>query len=277
MSKKFLERVLNILSTLVLVIALLFFLFPIFWMFMTSIKTPFDTFAIPPVWFFKPTWENYINTFVNNAYYKYLWNSFFVTSVSILIATLISALAAYATSRFPFRGKHKILLSMLVFYTVPGISYAIPLYVLFSKLKIYDTPVALITIFTALTIPFATWVLHGYFVSIPRELEDSAMVDGCSRIQALFKIVMPLATPGIAATAILTFISTWNNFLYPAILAGSKTKTMPVAVAAFITDTRIEWGQAAAVSTAIMIPVLVLIIFTQKFIVQGLVAGAVKE
>ncbi len=260
-----------------LAVALVFFLFPIFWMFLTSIKQPQDTFAIPPVWIFKPTWENYIKTFIEGDYYKYLFNSLKITSISILLATIVSTLAAYATSRFKFKGKTSLLMSLLVFYTIPGIAYAIPLFMIYGQLKLQDTPLGLIIIFTALTIPFSTWVLHGYFVSIPKDLEDSAMVDGCTRLGALTKVILPLAAPGVAATAILTFISTWNSFLFPAILAGSKTKTLPVAVAAFITDTRIEWGQASAVACAVILPVLILILFAQRFIILGLTSGAVKE
>jgi len=267
----------NILSYTFLMIAVIFFLFPIFWMLFTSLKEAKDTFAFPPIWVFKPTFENYSSTFVDGSFFKSLITSFEVTTISVLIATMISTLAAYATSRFQFRGKSSLLLSLLVFYTIPGIAYAIPLYMIYGKLKIQDTPLGLIIIFIALTIPFATWVLHGYFISIPRDLEDCAMVDGCSRLGALVRIVLPLSAPGVAATTILTFISTWNNFLYPAILAGSKTKTLPVAMSGFITDLRIEWGQAAAVASAVIIPVMILILLAQRYIVLGLVAGAVKE
>jgi len=259
-----------------LAVVLVLFLFPIFWMFLTSIKRPVDTFAIPPVWVFKPTWENYARTFLHKEYYRYLWNSLSITIASIVLATFLSALAAYGTSRFRFVGRNQLLLGLLIFYTIPGIAYAIPLFLVFGRLGLLDTALGLILVFTALTIPFATWVLHGYFVSIPRDLEEAAMVDGCSRLRALFRVTLPLAAPGVAATAVLTFISTWNSFLYPAILAGSRTKTLPVAVAAFITDTRIEWGQAAAVASTIIIPVLALTIAAQRFIVMGLTGGAVK-
>lgn len=267
----------NILSFTFLAAAVVFFLFPIFWMLMTSLKETKDTFASPPVWLFKPTFDNYVSTFVDGDLLNSLVTSLGVTSIAVLVATMISTLAAYATSRFQFRGKSSLLLSLLVFYTIPGIAYAIPLYLIYGKLKIQDTPLGLIIIFIALTIPFATWVLHGYFISIPRDLEDCAMVDGCTRIGALIRIVLPLSAPGVAATTILTFISTWNNFLYPAILAGSKTKTLPVAMSGYITDLRIEWGQAAAVASAVIIPVMILILLAQRYIVLGLVAGAVKE
>jgi multiple sugar transport system permease protein len=277
MQNKTFTRILNFLSFTFLAGALVFFLFPVFWMFLTSIKSPQETFAIPPVWIFTPTFENYVKTFVEGEYFNYFLTSLFVTSISIFLATIVSALAAYATSRFSFRGKSSLLLSLLVFYTVPGIAYALPLYLIYGNLKIQDTPLGLIIIFVALTIPFATWVLHGYFSSIPRDLEDCAMVDGCSRLGALIRIVLPLSAPGVAATAILTFISTWNSFLYPAILAGSKTKTLSVAMGAFITDTRIEWGQGAAAASAVILPIMILILLAQRFIILGLVAGAVKE
>lgn len=246
-------------------------------MFVTSIKQPQQTFVIPPVWLFKPTIENYRKTFLEGAYSQYLITSFVVTTTSIALATIISIFAAYTTSKRQFRGKAALLMGLLVFYTMPGIAYPIPLFMIYWRLGLLDTPWGLIIVFTALTIPFSTWVLHGYFISIPKELEDSAMVDGCTRLTALTRIILPLAAPGVAATAILTFIATWNAFLYPAILAGSKTKTLPVAVAAFITDTGIEWGQASAVASAVILPVLILILFGQRFIVLGLTSGAVKE
>lgn len=267
----------HIINFSILIIALIFFLFPIFWMFLTSIKSPFETFLIPPVWIFQPTWENYINTFLQGQYYKYFWNSFIITTLSIVFATILASLMAYGTTRFRFRGKTTFLLGLLIFYMIPEIAYAIPLFLLFGRLGILDTKFTLILVFTALTIPFSTWVLHGYFQSIPRELEDSALIDGCSRLGALFRIILPLSAPGIAATMILTFITTWNNFLFPAILGGTKTQTLPVAVAGFITDTRIEWGQASAVASVIILPVLILIVLGQKLIIQGLVSGAVKE
>ncbi len=277
MKQKTYNFIISIISYLFLFVALMFFLFPVFWMFVTSIKQPQQAFAIPPVWLFKPTFENYTKTFLEGNYGQYMLTSLVVTTVSIMLATTISILAAYATSRFHFRGKATLLMSLLVFYTMPGIAYAIPLFMIYGRLNLLDTPVGLIIVFTALTIPFSTWVLHGYFISIPKELEDSAMVDGCTRLTALTRIILPLAAPGIAATAILTFIATWNAFLYPAILAGSKTKTLPVAVAAFITDTRIEWGQASAVASAVILPVLILILLGQRFIVMGLTSGAMKE
>ncbi len=269
--------IVKVLNYGLLAVVLVLFLFPILWMFLTSIKRPVDTFAIPPVWVFKPTWENYVQTFLHKEYYRYLWNSLSITTASIVLATFLSALAAYGTSRFRFVGRNQLLLGLLIFYTIPGIAYAIPLFLVFSRLGLLDTALGLILVFTALTIPFATWVLHGYFVSIPRDLEEAAMVDGCSRLGALFRVTLPLAAPGVAATAVLTFISTWNSFLYPAILAGSRTKTLPIAVAAFITDTGIEWGQAAAVASTIIIPVLALTIAAQRFIIMGLTGGAVKE
>jgi len=269
--------IINSLNYGFLIVVLALFLFPIFWMFLTSIKHPVDAFAMPPIWVFKPTWENYILTFLHKEYYRYLWNSLVVTTISIVIATFISALAAYGTARYRFIGRTQVLLGLLIFYTIPGIAYAIPLFLLYSRLGLLDTALGLILVFTALTIPFATWVLHGYFVSIPPDLEEAAMVDGCSRLAALFRVTLPLAAPGVAATAVLTFIATWNSFLYPAILAGSKYKTLPVAVAAFITDTRIEWGQAAAVASAIILPVLALTVAAQKFIILGLTSGALKE
>jgi multiple sugar transport system permease protein len=277
MNKKPGDLVISIISYLFIGTSLLFFLFPVFWMFLTSIKPPQDVFAIPPKWIFKPTWVNYTTAFVKKDYLKYLWNSFFITSISVIVATVIAAMAAYVTARFRFKGKNTMLLGLLVFYTMPGIAYAIPLFLWFSALKIIDTPLALIIVFTALTIPFATWVLNGYFVSIPRDLEEAAMIDGCSQWGALFRVVLPLAAPGVAATAILTFIGTWNSFLYPAILAGSKTITLPTAIATFITNTSIEWGQAAAVASVIILPVVILVLLGQRYIIMGLVSGAVKE
>jgi len=259
-----------------LLLILLVFLFPIIWMFLTSVKHPIDAFTMPPVWIFRPTWENYKAIFVQGRFYYYFLNSVVITTVSVFLATLVSSIAAYSFARFRFFGSRQILLGLLLFYMVPAIAYAIPLFMIFSRFNLLDTHLGLILVYTALTIPFSTWVLNGYFVTIPKELEESAMLDGCSRIASLFKIVLPLAAPGITATAIIVFIATWNAFIFTAILASTRAKTLPLAVTGFITDKGIMWGQATAAATVIIIPIFIMIVLAQKYIIMGLIRGGVK-
>lgn len=259
-----------------LLLILLVFLFPIIWMFLTSVKRPIDAFTMPPVWIFRPTLENYKAIFVQSRFYYYFLNSVVITTVAVFLATLVSSIAAYSFARFKFFGNRQILLGLLLFYMIPAIAYAIPLFMIFSRFSLLDTHLGLILVYTALTIPFSTWVLNGYFVTIPKELEESAMLDGCSRIAALFKIVLPLATPGITATAIIEFIATWNAFIFTAILASTRAKTLPLAVTGFITDKGIMWGRATAAAIVIIIPVFIMIVLAQKYIIMGLTRGGVK-
>jgi multiple sugar transport system permease protein len=160
---------------------------------------------------------------------------------------------------------------------MPGISYLVPWFILFSRLKLTGTYLALILSHLVITLPMTIWMMIGYFEDIPVELDDAALIDGCNQFQAFWKVALPLTKPGIAATAILSFIFSWNNFLFSLVLSGQHTRPLPVAIFSFISYTQVDWGGLNAAAFIVTLPIIVLILFVQKHIVSGLTLGAVKQ
>ncbi len=258
------------------IIALIYSLFPIIWLFLTSIKPRALTFAIPPVWLFPPTLENYAQVFVFGSFPKYFANSLLVALSSTAIAAITGTLAAYAFARFEFRGRDTLQVLALVPQVLPPITIIIPLFAIFRSIDLVDHPIALILTYQSFTIPLVIWTMIGFFRDVPRDLEEAALIDGASRIGALWRIVLPLVTPGLAAAAILSLIYCWNEFLYAVILTGRDAKTVPVAISGFITNKDILWGRIAASGTVVLLPVLLFALSVQRYLVRGLARGAVK-
>lgn len=251
-------------------------LFPVFWMFLTSFKPKALTFAIPPVWFFKPTLENYQQVFLFGEYPRYFANSLIVGIATTLIAVTVGSLAAYAFARFDFPGRSTLQILLLVPQIIPPITIVIPLFVLFRTLNLTDNLATLVFSYLSFAIPIAIWILVGFFRDVPRDLEEAALIDGASRFQALWKVIYPLVTPGLTAAAILIFIGCWNEFLYAVILTGRDTKTVPVAIASFISNKDILWGRIGAAGTVMLLPVTAFALSVQRYLVHGLSKGALK-
>lgn len=270
------RRVQPILLYFGLMAAVALSLFPLFWMFLTSIKPRALTFAIPPVWIFPPTAENYERVFLFGPFPKYFLNSLLVALSATAISLLVGSLAAYAFARFNFRGSRGLQMLVLIPQVIPPITIIIPLFVIFSRVNLIDRPPALIFSYLSFTIPLAIWMMVGFFRDIPRELEEAAMIDGASRWQAIWLVAFPLAAPGMAATAILSFIYCWNEFLYAVILTGRDSKTVPVAITGFITNRDILWGRIAASGSVVLLPVLAFALSVQRYLVRGLSKGAIK-
>jgi len=270
------RRIENIVVYLFLAVVYIVVLFPILWTFLTSIKNPTETFLIPPVWMFKPTVENYLDAFGKKPFFFYMMNSAILTISATGLATLFGSLAGYSFARFRFFSKDFLFFGILSTRMVPVIAILIPLYVQFWNWGLLDSYLAMILVYTARTVGYATWQMHAFFQSIPKDLDESAMIDGCSRLGALIRVVLPLSLPGVISFVILNLIYLWNDFIVATILTGRNTKTVTVAIAGFITYLNIQWGSAAAASTIVMLPMMVLVISLQKYIVSGLLAGAVK-
>jgi multiple sugar transport system permease protein len=258
----------------VLLVALLVpFLFPLAWMFMSSLKTQVQNTAYPPVWFFRPTLENYREVFVKNPFFTFTLNSVVVAAGSTGLALLLGLPGAYAIARFKRTG---IALAILTARMAPGIGYLIPWFILFTKAKLIDTYTALILTHLIVALPLVLWVMIGFFEDVPGELIEAARVDGCTHFSAFLRVALPLVKPGMVATGILSFIFSWNNFLFSLIIAGFKTRTLPIAVYNFLSYEEINWGGLTAAATVITLPVLILALLVQKHIVRGLTLGAMK-
>jgi multiple sugar transport system permease protein len=260
----------------------LFALFPAFWMISTSFKSRWDAFRLPPVWInFTPTLEHYFAVLTGTGWAstpmpKLLLNSVIVSFSSSALALLCGALAAYGLSRFPTRyNKH---LSMWILSTrmFPPVAVAIPVFLMVSDLNLIDSYWALIIPYAAFNMSFVVWMMKSFFDQVPVELEEAAMIDGCSRLSAFFRIVLPLTIPGLIATAVFVLILSWNEFLFALLLTRTEARTAPVAASDFVTLYGIQWGQLTAHATLISAPIIVLGLLFQRYIVKGLTLGAVK-
>lgn len=260
---------------IVIALFLFFFLFPIFWVIITSLKSRVQTFAIPPVWIFKPTWQSYRAIFTEMQFSHYLLNSAVIAILNTVLVVFTGSLAAYSIARFK-TGGNNLSFWILSIRMIPPIVVAVPLFIALNKLRMIDTHLALILLYTTLNLPLAVWIMRAFFMEIPEELEESAMIDGCSRMQALWRIVLPLARPGLAATAIFCFIFSWNEFLFALIFTRIVAKTAPLAMTALMTEREIYWGNICAGATLVIVPVIVFSLIVQKHIVRGLTFGAIK-
>ena len=266
----------DILRAFLLLLVLIFCLFPIIMIVVTSLKTRVDAMAMPPVWIFKPTFANYTGIFSMYDFALYFKNSIIAASVSTLVAVVLGAPAAYVLARYKFRAKENLAFWILSQRMTPAIAAIIPLFILLRTVSLLDTLVGLIIVYTTFNLPFLIWMMRGFFEDLPIELEESAMVDGCSRYGAFFRVALVLAAPGLAAAAIFTFLFTWNEFLFALILTGTRARTMPVAVQLFMRETGIDWTHMCAAAVVMMIPMLIFTMFIQRYLVRGLTFGAVK-
>lgn len=271
------KRLGRALTYLALIVVSFLSLAPILYLLITSFKEPELTFAIPPVWNFTPTLVNYEEVLGSANFGKYFLNSLMIALSTTLIALALGTLAAYGFSRFRFRGAFWLRIGTLIPQMLPPIIIVVPLYVLFSALDWIDTQQALVVSYLTFTIPLSVWMMIGFFNDVPVELEEAAMIDGCSRFHALLRISLPLVAPGMAATAILGFLYCWNEFLYAVILTGRESRTLPVIITSFMTNRSVLWGRIAASGSLVLIPVLVFALLAQRYLVRGLARGAVKQ
>ena len=257
----------------IVLLVLAFFLAPFLWMLLSSVKSALQIIELPPRLLFRPTLANYITVFETQNFVRYIWNSLVVGGGSTLLGLLLGLPAAYSIARHKQRG---LALAILLARIVPGITFLIPLFILFRALGLVDTYVSLILAHLLVGLPFIVWVMVPFFEAIPVSLEEAAKVDGASVLQMFVRVLLPISGPGIVTGAILAFVFSWNNFMFSIVLATNKTKTLPVAVYNFISYAQIDWGGLMAAAVVITLPVLVLALLTQRYIVKGLTSGAVK-
>ncbi|MGI9334776.1 MAG: carbohydrate ABC transporter permease [Gammaproteobacteria bacterium] len=250
---------------------------PIWVMIATSFKNEVVVQDATPLWFFfAPTLDNYQYILTRGKFDRYLTNSLIVGVVATLLTLLLGGFCAYALARTRFHGRRLIANSTLLLRMVPPAVLAVPAFAIVSILELDNDLAVLIFFYTALNLPFAIWLLFGFYKQIPVELEEAAIIDGASPLQVFFRVLLPLMKSGYAVAGIFTFRIAWNEFILALLLTGRTTRTLPVAAAGFITDTGVEWGRIMAMGTLIVIPPLLFTFFAARQIISGMTAGAVK-
>ena len=292
----------TVLQYAVLILLALIALGPIIVMFITSFKTQVDIMSSDSMWVFQPTLDNYTHVF-ENKFDLFLRNSIIVSLASTVLSLLVAGMAAYALSRLEFPGRSPIAYFTLIIRMVPPAVLAIPIFILWLNWELFlfdlidatpflyemenpdpylfaeglvDGRIGLTLFYTALNLPFAIWLLIGFLRQIPTEIEEAAIVDGCSQWQVFTRIIFPLMRPGLAVAAIFTFRISWNEFLLALVLTDRNTRTLPVGITLFLTEQGVQWGRIMAMGTLIVIPPLVLTFVAARQIIAGMTAGAVK-
>lgn len=272
------QRYANLLTYGVLILATLFAVLPLAWGLSTSFKPAIEVSAWPPSWIPKNfTLDNYAAVLNNAKYIRYLLNTLLVTFLVMIIGIGLAAHAAWPVARHRFKGKSVLLFLMWATIMIPGVSIIVPLYLISVDIGLYDTYAILVIVYCASVIPTLVWLLRGFVSSVPVELEESALIDGCSRSGVFYKIVLPLLRPGLGSAAVLVFVTVWNEFLIGyALVLSDERRLIQVGVYYFVTDAGIEWGPLTAGMFISVIPVVLLFAGLQKYFIQGLTGGAVK-
>jgi len=266
---------LRIIYTLVVVAVLVWTLYPLLWIVFASIKPKSAQFL--PIWFgFKPTLDNYRTFFSNSEFARCFLNSFIVTLLAVLLSLLVGTPTAYALARFKIKRKSGIMIFVLLARMTPPVVLVLPFFLIAKRLDLSGTYAALVGMGAFLSVPFVIWMMRGFFTEIPVEIEESAVVDGCSRFKAICKVVLPLAAPGFAATAVLCALLVWNEFFFALVLSGSKTRTLPVLVNMFVSEKSVDWGTMSAAGIITVLPLIIFGLMAQKHLVRGLTMGSIK-
>jgi len=274
-SKKLKKRLADFFTYFLLTLFSLIILLPVLWVVRTSFATELIAYEIPPRFIFRPTLENYLELFKVNHFEVYFRNSLITALATTLISVPIAALGGYAFARYRTGGL-PLQFGVLGTQMLPGIVLILPIFVLFKELGLTNTLYGLILAYMTFNLPFLVWILMGFFENIPKELEEAAWIDGASPSRAFFSVVFPITAPGIMAGAVLSFIMCWNEFLFALILTGSGTSTVPVSLAAMATQRGVLIGKLAAGTTLGILPMVLISLFVQKYLVRGLTFGAIK-
>jgi multiple sugar transport system permease protein len=270
------SRLLSNLTIIIIVIACLISLIPYLWTFLSGFKQRTDILATTPKLFFTPTLSNFPEVFIKNGFLQYLWNSVSTAVLTVALSLLVGVPCAYAFSRFHILGKKHLYFYYLTTRMCPGVAEALPLYILFSKFGLLGTTVGLMLAHCTFILAFVIYVMRSFFDDVPTELDHAALVDGYGEFGTFWHAILPIVKPGIAATALLAFIFSWNEMLFGLILGGQAAKTLPASFSGLITPHGTFWGQLCAAAGVVTLPVIILAIFLQKYLIQGLSLGSVK-
>lgn len=260
------------------VVACAIFLFPVLWMTLTSFKQQRDIFTTPPTLFFTPTLEHYIGYLQRADINRRLINTVIVATGAGIVSIVAGSMAGYALARIRLKGAATIGVLILLSRGVPPIALAVPMFLVARRLGVTDQHITLILAYCTFLIPYVMWLMRGFFLSLPRELEESAMIDGCSRFGAFAKIILPISMPGVLSTLIFSMILAWEELLFALVLTNRFASTIPVAIAGIAGDTvnGANWGALTAVGTITVVPVVIFALLVQKWLIQGLADGATK-
>jgi multiple sugar transport system permease protein len=275
--KQLRKRSANTLRFMIILLIIGFFLFPVYWIFVTSLKQMIEMFKLPPVWIgFTPTFENF--RFVLQTMHVGRWT---LNSVSISLGTMVLSLllgvpAGYAFSRLRFRGKYLLLTFILMTRALPPVTIALPFRIIMHSMGLFGTRLAVILIDTVYNASFTTWLMAGIFENIPQELEEAAIIDGCSPMAAFFRIAVPLSLPGLVTSALFAFIYSWNDFLFAMTLTTPQTATLPIGMLSTFGMLSVGWTNMAAMGVIAVLPVVGLSLLLQKYYMSGLTFGGVK-
>lgn len=252
--------------------------FPLFWMALTSIKPDREILStVPAFWTATPHLGAYERLFTQTKFLIYFANSILVAGGATLLTIVVASMAAYGITRFKFRGRELFAGTMLFTYMFAPIMIVVPFYIVMRKLGLVNTHLGLILSYTTFSLPFSMWLLRSFFESIPLELEEAAMIDGASRPQAVVRVILPMALPGLIAVSIFTFVVAWNDYLFARVLIGSdELKTLPLGIQDLYESTVTDWGMIMAAGVMITIPALVFFVLVQRYLIAGWGAGGVK-
>lgn len=271
------EKIINTLLQLGVFLFTIGTLYPILWVFKIAFGSNKGLSISLSLFPENPTFNNFAYVLFEKPFFTWLLNSIVIAAATTLLGVFLAATAGYAFSRFRFPGRTAGLLSFLVTQMFPGTMMMIPLYVIIDKIGLLDNMLSLILVYSTTAIPFCVWMLKGYFDTIPRELEEAALIDGASKTKIFYKIILPLARPALAVTALFSFMTAWNEFILAATFMNSeKSYTLPVGLQNFVGQFAQDWGYFAAGAILVSIPIVALFFTLQKYLVSGLTAGGVK-
>lgn len=267
-----------VLKWVVLLLALIVMLFPIYWMLNTALKPNSEIFQYPPT-FYSENWslDAFFSLFATRPIGQYFINSFVVASGTTVLSVALASLAAYGLTRFPMRIEPLIILALLFIKMLPEALLVVPFYQLIADMGLLNTYLALILVYTSFSLPFAVWMLIGFFKVIPRELDEAGIMDGATRLQTFRLVVLPLARPGIVAVAMFTFLMAWNAYLWALVLTTNPNMyLLPVGIATLKGEYQVQWNELMAAAVVAVVPVLAIYSVLERYLVAGITAGAVK-
>lgn len=268
------KRARSVLKIVVLIVSTAIFIFPLYWFFTTSFKNPKEIWISPLVWVFVPTLTNYAE--VLQSILRPFINSTIVTLGTLTVAFSVGLPCAYALGRFPLKRKNGIAFNFLSQFMLPPMALIVAFYICLHAIGLVGTRLALILCYVTFDLPLVVWLMKDYFESLPKEIDEAAMMDGCTPMGSFLRISLPLVKPGITVTAIMCFIFTWNEYFYAVILTGRKSQTLPLLLGLYFRQYQVAWGNIAALGMLTITPVVVFGILAQRRLVQGLTLGAVK-
>jgi len=262
---------------LVCILLTIITLFPIYWMVIISMRSKLEIFAGPKLYQTSIFADNYYRPLFKDIYGKFLINSLIISTGNTGLVLLLAMFAAYAFSRFRIFGSGTLFFWTITNRMAPPAAFILPFFLMFTKIRLIDTHIGLILLYCIFNLPFAIWLLKGMIDVIPKELDEVAAIDGCSILGTIWHVILPVAKPGLAVTAMMIWIFSWNEYLFASILTSMKARTITTGLAEFVTVIGTNWGEMAAVSVVSLLPAIIFLGYIQKYIITGLTFGAVKE